>query len=166
MNLNLDDKTRIMYERIGGHVYLDVQLVFEGSTDADRVNFIYDSGAYITVLARQIYEACHLDRLPCRRVDVGGYIGKTSGVLFRIPGLRIGKRLLTGVWAFSPDREDLEQSLLGDNVIEYFRPVQDNQNDCFYFPDNNTPNPYTDDSGGFTLACDKVMYVDDREEEL
>ena len=161
MMLAIDEKTKIKYTRRKGHVYLDVRIVCEGSTDADKINFMYDTGAYITVINKERYEWFGLDKLPRREGVIGGYTGSTPGYIFQIPGLVIGKRLLSGVWAFTPKSEDVKQNLLGDNVIEYFRPFQDNQNDCFYFIDNLYPEPYTDVEYSFSLACDSVMFVED-----
>jgi len=73
-----------------------------------------------------MYEWHGLDKLPRRGATMGGYVGSTPGYIFQIPGMRVGKRLLLGVWAFTPKSKDIKQNLLGDNVIEYFRPLQDN----------------------------------------
>jgi len=157
----VNDNMRIKYKRIKGHVYLRLNIIFEGSTYNDRVSFIYDTGAFITTINRNLYETYKLDKLPRREVTMSSYAGASEGYVFQIPGLIIGQRLLTGVWAFSPKDAEISQNLLGDNVIEYFSPVQDNHNDCFYFPDNPTPQPYIHPKSNFSLACDKVMYVDD-----
>jgi hypothetical protein len=69
-------------------------------------------------------------------------------------------RLLTGVWAFSPKNPDLKQNLLGLNVLEYFRPYQDNAHDFIYFPDNPTPKPYYSKKHDISLACDSVLLLD------
>ena len=60
-----------------------------------------------------------------------------------------------------PKSKDIKQNLLGDNVIEYFRPLQDNQHDCFYFMDNLTPDPYISPDKTFSLACDRVMPIEE-----
>jgi len=90
---------------------------------------------------------------------MSGYAGSAPGHIFQIPGLIIGQRLLTGVWAFTPTSMDLKQNLLGDNVIEYFIPIQDNLHDRIFFPDNPKPEPYVHAETNFSLACDSVMYV-------
>ena len=146
MKLTIDDNTKVEYNRSKGHVYVDIPIVCESSTDSDRINFMYDTGAYITVINREMYEWHGLDKLPRRGATMGGYVGSTAGYIFQIPGMRIGKRLL-----------------LGDNVIEYFRPLQDNQDDCFYFIDNLHPKPYVSPDKSFSLACDEVMFVDGAE---
>ena len=163
MTLTIDSKTRVDYERVKGHIYLRVPIVCEGSTDLHMVDFMYDTGAYITVINRERYEWYGLNRLPRKTVTMGGYVGTTPGYVFQIPGLVIGRWMLSGVWAFTPLSKDFKQNLLGDNVIEYFRPFQDNLNDCFYFIENPSPEPFSSPEHSFTLACDSIApYMDMR----
>ena len=159
MVVNFEENTRIKYTRLKGQVVLRVQIVCEGSTDADKINFIYDTGAYLTVINKERYEWFGLDKLPRIETTLGSYVSSAPGYVFQIPGLVVGKRLLSGVWAFSPKSDELQQCLLGDNIIEYFRPFQDNANDCFYFADNPTPEPYISPNNNFSLACDSVMLL-------
>ena len=157
----LNRKMRLEYNRIKGQIYLQIPIICEGSTDSDKILFMYDTGAYLTVINRERYEWFNLNKLPCKEAKISGYVGSTPGYVFQIPGLVIGQRLLTGVWAFTPKSIDVKQNLLGDNIIEYFIPIQDNSNDCFYFPDNPNPEPYVHPNTNFSLACDGIMYVGD-----
>jgi len=161
----LDEKTRMPYIRRKGQSFLSVPIICEGSTDTDKIDFIYDTGAYLTVINRERYEWFRLNKLPRRKTAIGGYSGSASGWLFKIPGLKIGKRLLSGVWAFSPESMDIKQNLLGDNVIEYFKPLQDNENDCFYFADNPKPQPYISPDKAFSLACDGIFAIEEKNPE-
>lgn len=161
MVINIDDKTQMNYWRLKGQVFLSVQIVCEGSTDKDKIDFIYDTGAYLTVINKEMYEWFNLDKLPRKEAKMGGYVSSASGYVFQIPGLVVGKRLLSGVWAFTPKSKDIKQNLLGDNVIEYFRPLQDNQSDCFYFMDNLDPYPYVSPDKSFSLACDNIMLIEE-----
>ena len=156
---DINNHMRVGYRRYKGHVYLSVPIVFEGSKSNDMIDFIYDTGAFITTINRRLYEAYKLDKLVRHEKKLNSYTGTTEGYMFQIPGLIIGQRLLTGVWAFTPKSHEITQNLLGDNVIEYFIPIQDNQNDCFYFPDNPTPEPYTHPISKQTLACNDVLYT-------
>jgi len=158
--LTIDIKTRVPYKRINGHAYLKLNIVCKGSTENDTIRFIYDTGAYITVLKREEYEWFSLNKLPRKEGTIGSYDGATPGYLFQIPGLKIGEKLLTGVWAFSPKSYEIKQNLLGDNIIEYFRPFQDNLNDCIYFIENPSPEPYISSDGAFSLACDGVFLLE------
>ncbi|MCL2189335.1 MAG: retroviral-like aspartic protease family protein [Defluviitaleaceae bacterium] len=163
MTLTIDDKTRVEYNRSKGHVYIDIPIIREGGTNSDRINFMYDTGAYITVINREMYEWYGLNKFPRRAATMGGYVGSTPGYIFQVPGMKIGKRLLLGVWAFTPKSKEIKQNLLGDNVIEYFRPLQDNQNDCFYFIDNLYPEPYMSPDKSLSFACDKIMIIEEME---
>jgi len=158
--LTLEHKTKVQYKRDKGHNYLNIPLVCKGSTEKDTINFIYDTGAYLTVVNKDIYEWFNLNELPRNKLVIKSYDGITPGYLFKIPGLMIGSKLLTGIWAFTPDSNEVKQNLLGDNVIEYFRPFQDNLNDCIYFLENPNPEPYISPDGTFTLACDGVFLLE------
>jgi len=124
--INFEERTKIKYTRLRGQVSLDIRIVCEGSTNSDTIEFIYDTGAYITVINKENYEWFGLEKLPRTEATLGGYVSSAPGYVFQVPGLVIGTRLLSGVWAFSPKSEELQQCLLVDNVIEYFRPFQDN----------------------------------------
>ena len=157
----LDKRQLIDYIRNKGQITLKIPIVCEGSAESDEIVFIYDTGAYITVICREDYEWYRLDKLPRKKTTIGGYVGSTPGYVYQIPGLRVGRRLLRGVWAFTPESMDIEQNLLGNNVIEYFNVVQDNQHDCFYFLNNPAPEPYTHPESKFSFACDSVLILDD-----
>ena len=161
MTITFDKQSRVLFTRVKGHFYLNIQIVCEGSTDEDEIEFIYDTAAFITVINKENYMRHGLDKLPRIKSPLSGYAGSTEGYIFQIPGLVIGKRLLSGVWAFTPESDNLRQNLLGSNVVEYFRPLQDNLNDCFYFSDNPEPKPYAVANSSFSLACDKVMFVEE-----
>ena len=161
--LTLENKTKVPFTREKGHTYLDIVIVCEGSTEKDIITFIYDTGAYLTVINKDIYEWFNLNKLPRKKIMIGGYSGNASGYLFQIPGLMIGNKLLTGVWSFTPESKDIKQNILGDNVIEYFRTFQDNLNDCIYFIENPNPEPYISPDGAFSFACDGVFPIDEIE---
>ena len=159
-----DEKTKVPFTRRKGNTYIQVPIICEGSTEDDVIKFIYDTGAYITVINKERYEWFKLDKLPRWESSIGSYSGATAGYVFKIPGLVIAQRLLTGVWAFSPKGDGEKQNLLGDNVIEYFRSFHDTLNGCFYFIDNPEPNPYVSPDNGFSLACDSIMLIEEIKE--
>jgi len=158
--ITIDNKTRVSYTRANGHAYIELIIVCKGSTETDTIRFVYDTGAYLTVLNKEVYEWFGLDKLHRKEIIIASYNGTTPGYLFQIPGLKVGEKLLTGIWAFSPKSEEIKQNLLGDNVIEYFRPFQDNLNDCIYFLENPNPEPYISPDGTFTLTCDGVFLLE------
>ena len=166
MNITLDERTKHEFVRgKDGHIYIEIPIVCEGSSSNDTIPFIYDTGAFITVLNRNRYEHFKLYNLPRSEVTLHGYAGGTPGYLYKIPGLQIGKRLVRGVWAFTPEISQLKQNLLGSNVLEYFRPFQDNMYDSIYFPDNLTPKPFFSEKHGVSLACDSVLLIGEEDPE-
>ena len=70
MTVIIDDKTRMDYERVKGHIYLPIKIICEGSTDEDKIDFLYDTGAYLTVINRDRYEWFGLHRLPRKKVTI------------------------------------------------------------------------------------------------
>jgi len=166
MNITFDERTKHEFVRgKDGHIYVRIPIVCEGSSSNDVISFIYDTGAFITVLNRDRYEHFKLHTLPRREVTLHGYAGGTIGYLYKIPGLKVGGRLVKGVWAFTPETPLLKQNLLGNNVLEYFRPFQDNMYDSVYFPDNLNPKPFFSEKHGVSLACDGVLLLGDAESE-
>ena len=164
MTITFDEITKHEFVREkDGHIYIDVQIVCEGSSDNDTIYFIYDTGAFITVLNRDRYEHFKLFKIPRHEVKLYGYSGGTSGYIYKIPGLKIGGRFVKGVWAFTPESPSLKQNLLGNNVLEYFRPFHDNMHDSIYFSDNLTPKPFFSEKHGISLACDGVLLLGDEE---
>ena len=161
MQIILNERTKIAYERLKGQIYINIPIIYEGSANNDRILFVYDTGAYITVINNALYKQFKLEKLPRKKTALSGYAGSASGYMFQFPGLIIGQRLLTGVWAFTPKSMEIQQNLLGDNIIEYFTIYQDNFNDCLYFLDNPKPQPYIHPESNFSLACDNVLYVGD-----
>jgi hypothetical protein len=161
--IELTDSCRINFKRIKGHVYIELPITREGGSNDDTISFVYDSGAVITVLSRDTYERYAFNKLPRFNAVIPGYAGDAPGWVYKIPGITVGKRLLTGVYAFSPEDYMLGLNLLADNVMEYFNIYQDNCNDCLYFFDNPKPEPLTYASKNavgkestFSLACDGI----------
>lgn len=155
----LDKRVRHKMTREQGHFYIDLLIVCEGSKDDELTPFMYDTGAWITVLSRERYEVHKLNVLPMRPFSMSGYgasvdeTRKVQGFIYQIPALKIGRRVLTDVWAFTPASYDIAENILGGNAIEYFNPYQDNGNDYFYFFDNSNPKPYIHEATGFSLKC-------------
>ena len=157
--IQLDERVRHRTTREKGHFYVEILIVREGSTKDNFELFMYDSGAWITVLSRKVYERNKLNALPWQSFSMSGYGAgidtsrQVPGFIYQIPALKIGQRLLTEVWAFTPASYEITENILGGNAIEYFNPYQDNGNDCFYFFDNPAPKPYIHEATGFSLKC-------------
>jgi len=99
--ITIDNKTCVPYKRTNGHAYLKLNVVCKGSTETDTIRFVYDTGAYLTVINKEVYQWFSLDKLPRTEATIGSYNGSTPSFLFQIPGLKVGEKLLTGIWAFS-----------------------------------------------------------------
>ena len=72
-----------VYDATDSHYHMDVQIVCESSNDDELVDFVYDSGAFITVTNKERYESLGLDKYPRRQVSLSGYTGKTDGYMFQ-----------------------------------------------------------------------------------
>ena len=148
MQINFDPSRKSVFRRENGQYKLYATIYRDVSkTKIGVVDFIYDSGAFLTVINKERYETLGLDCLPKIEHHINGYTGKADGYFFQIPWLRIGGEDLQYVWAFSPKSSDLKQNLLGTNVIEKFRVFQDNEDDCFYFQLNKNPRYYATEDG-------------------
>ena len=167
MGVQLDKRVRHKITREKGHFYVDILMVCEGSADDAFISFLYDTGAWMTVLSRRHYEANNLNTLPRQRFSMGGYGAgednsrKIPGYVYKIPALKIGNKLLAEVWAFTPASYDITENILGGNAIEYFCPFQDNNTDFFYFFDNPSPKPYKHEPSGLSLECGGVFPLND-----
>jgi len=172
LGIQLDENVRHKITRAKGHFYAKFLLVRDGSADNNFISFMYDSGAWITVLSRKVYERNKLNALPWKPFSMSGYGAGVDesrtvpGFIYQIPALKIGQRLLTEVWAFTPASYEISENILGGNAIEYFNTYQDNGNDCFYFFDNPDPKPYIHEATGFSLKCGGSFSLDEGKERL
>ena len=122
------------------HIHIPTFYEFDKNLN-DRVDFIIDTGAYITVLTRK--EASlfgFLDSKYTIQADVplSGVTGDCLSDIKSIPGLIIGGRRLEGVKVAVP-HVDTETNILGLNVLELFNYYLDADNDLIYFANNLNP---------------------------
>jgi len=172
MQINFDASYKSSFRRENGQYRLFLTIIRDiEKTKMGLIDFIYDSGAFLTVINKERYETLGLCELPRVEHYIYGYTGRAEGYFFQIPWLRVGGQDLPYIWAFSPKSGDLYQNLLGTNVIERFRVFQDNENDCFYFHLNKKPRFYTSDSGdsfagGIPFSDDTVKNLFIAENEM
>ena len=170
MQINFDASHKSAFRRENGQYRLYATMFRnKDKTKLGLIDFIYDSGAFLTVINNERYETLGLCELPRIEHHIYGYTGKAEGYYFQLPLLHIAGEDLPYVWAFSPRSGELSQNLLGTNVIERFRVFQDNENNSFFFQKNNNPQYYKTNEGSsfeggvpFSQDTVKSLFTDGR----
>ncbi len=143
LNVYFDDDNYIELKRSNGHFYLSVPIVRVGSNLDEHINFILDTGAYITVISRRTAKRCGYDKIkPSGIVQLSGFTGSEPADLIEIPAMKIGGKVLLGVKVLIPHRPEFHAEVLGQNVLEYFEYYLNTGNDRIYFKENLSPKPY------------------------
>ena len=153
MTLEYDAVMPVSYEK-DGHYHIFVPTFYELKNNAnEKIDFVFDTGAFITVITRQTAIVFGFDKLPPRNVfSLTGYTGSCLADVKAIPGIIIGGRRLEDVKVAIP-HENSKHNLLGLNVLEYFNYFFDNENSKIYFSGNQkykAPNE---------LMCGKVYML-------
>ncbi|MDR2569571.1 MAG: retroviral-like aspartic protease family protein [Oscillospiraceae bacterium] len=130
--------------RRGGHYYVTLRAIYNTSDKAyaEKVDFIFDTGAFITVISRDIAELFGYDRLPKIPSKIRGYTGEAPADFVRIPGLKILNTELVDVPVLIPHNNELKQNILGLNVLEYFEYSIETKNDKMHIGLNANPRHY------------------------
>ena len=142
----------VLTVRRDGHYHIFVPTFYDfGSYSNKRVDFVFDTGAFLTVLTRkEAMQFDFIDRYTTQtNVPLAGFTGGCTVDIKEIPGMVIGGRRLEGVKVAVP-HENTNLNILGLNVIELFKYYVDTENDMIYFADN--PNPTIEEP----LRCVKV----------
>jgi len=127
---------------IDGHYHIFVPTFYsQSSYSNDRINYIFDTGAYITVINKEIAAIFGFDLLPpiVSNIALKGFAGECTGDMKIIPGLIIGSYMLKNIKVAIP-YADIKSNILGLNVLENFNYFLDNTNDFVYFSLNSAPN--------------------------
>jgi len=137
-----------------GHRHLAIPIFYEtGNNSNFAVDFILDTGAYLTVLTKMTAELFGFDKLEplVKKVPLTGFAGfKVEGDLIEIPMLFGGKRIDAKV---AVPYVDTMNDILGLNVLEHFNYLIDNSNDKIYFSDNAVY------KANHNLMCSRVWSV-------
>jgi len=139
--LNYDSVENLTYEDDGNyHIHVPVFYEF-GNYSNDRMDFIFDTGAYITVIAKKEAALFGFDDSFTiqNNVPLAGFSGSCLSDIKVIPGIIMGGRWLEGIKVAVP-HVDTATSILGLNVIEHFKFYIDTENDDVYFAQNTNPN--------------------------
>ena len=86
--------------RIDGHYYLSVPTFYTSDNYVnDLIRFIFDTGAFLTVINRDTAAAFGFDKIEAihKNIPLSGFTGSGSGDLKEIPGMIKGGRRLEGV---------------------------------------------------------------------
>ena len=126
-----------LHYRPDGHRHLKIPVFYNtDENNNNSIDFILDTGAYLTVLTKRTAELFGFDKLLPLAVNVPltGFAGyKVEGDLIEIPILLGGKRLIAKVVV---PYVHITNNILGLNVLEHFNYSIDNTNDKIYFSDN------------------------------
>jgi len=143
MTVLFDDNNSLDIQRIGGHLYITICALYANNDiDGTEISFILDTGAFITVISRDIANRFGYNKLPKVPGKIKGYSGEASADFVRIPGLKILDPFIFNVPVLIPHSTDLKQNILGLNVLEYFNYFINTANDKIYFSENPSPRHY------------------------
>ncbi|MCL2225935.1 MAG: aspartyl protease family protein [Defluviitaleaceae bacterium] len=123
-----------------GHRHLMVPVFFSGNSYAnDKVDFILDTGAFLTVITTETAKIFGFDKLPPlkKNIPLMGFAGfGINGDLVEISML-LGNRRLDGVKVAIPYANTTD-NILSLNILEHFNYAVDSTNDKIYFSENPT----------------------------
>ena len=132
----------------------------------EPTEFVYDTGAMITMIDLETAEKMNYTSLPVKRAAtlrgiVPGYsIDVDYKVIagIKIAGLRLSKVTIAIPNPNDPNAENFERSILGQNVLEYFNYYMDTGNDKIYFAKNPNPKPVSEDAKcGVVFLSDELL---------
>jgi clan AA aspartic protease (TIGR02281 family) len=143
IQFNYDSCEDIEYEENKGHYYLHVPAFYTKGSNSNRlVDFMLDTGAFLTVITLQTARLLGYDQLTpvSSNIILSGYAGEIKADLLEIPGLVIGGRILEGTKVAVPKESERHEikgmNILGLNVLEYFNYLVDSTNCKIYFAKN------------------------------
>ena len=128
----------LRYKKSAAQYYLSVPAFFSEENHAnDEIDFLLDTGAYLSVLSRHTAINFGFDKFtPIRTdIDLNGFSGKCKGDLIELPGLVIGGKMLKGAKVAIPQAIE-GINILGLNVLEYFKYLVDSMDCKIYFSRN------------------------------
>ena len=149
----------IEFSRTQGHMFVYVH-VFPPDGAPSKIPFVFDTGAYITVLTRMSVRKIGLPLTGAYTANITGYNknhGYDKAEMVVVPKIEIGKFIVEDVQILVP-LEDIEiAEVIGENVLEYFTYTVDHDMDRVYFSKNHNPKPYKNPERGIDLSCGRVL---------
>ena len=170
MDVYFGDNSYYDLTRDSGLLYVRLKAIYQGSpVDGEGIEFIFDTGAYLTVISRNTAIRCGFDKLPKKTTDLFGFGDAITVDFVRIPGLIILGKTLTDIpvliphdmYRTNPRTGEIKQmpEVLGLNVLEYYNYYIDTERDRLYLNENPNPRFYSEllESGHvYTLPDDKT----------
>ena len=141
-------------KRQSGHYYITLLAKYNASDKAytEKIDFILDTGAFITVISRDIAVMFGYDKLPKIPSKIKGYTGESPADFVRIPGLKVLNVELVDLPVLIPHEKELKQNILGLNVLEYFEYLVETKKDKITISLNTNPRHYHK-----VLECGQVI---------
>ena len=147
------------FNRRNGHIHIWVN-VFSTLYSFTNLSFLFDTGAYITVISRSRAEQIGLQLKGEHTANLIGFnkeLGFDKAEIVIVPKIELGKFFIEDVQVLVP-LEDIDVlEVIGENVLECFNYVVDHEVDHIYFAKNPNPKPYINIDKGIDLSCGRVM---------
>ena len=149
------DSAESLTSEADGHYHIHVPTFYEYESYANRrIDFIFDTGAYITVVTKNT--AMRLGFIDSYTVEanvpLSGFSGECLADIKNVPGFVVGGRRLEGVKVAVPHMAT-DMNILGLNVLEHFKYFIDTESNKIYFAQN--PAPDIPDK----LRCSKIYML-------
>ena len=126
------------FSRVGGHMLIYVH-VFSSEREPSKIQFVFDSGAYITVLTRLSARKIGLPLTGAYTANLTGFNkerGSDKAEIVVVPRIEIGKHIVEDTQILVP-LEDIEiAEVIGEDLLECFYYVVDHGIDRIYFAKN------------------------------
>ena len=137
--------------------------VFSSLSKFEDVFFVFDPGAFITVLMRRTAQKIGLPLTGKYSANLNGFNkerGADEAEIVIAPKIEIGKIILEDVKILVPLEYIEIPEVIGENVLEYFSYTVDRESDNIYFKKNPNPQPYIDLEKGIDLSCGRLLLQD------
>ncbi|GHU56727.1 hypothetical protein AGMMS49975_20610 [Clostridia bacterium] len=168
--MELVDGVEYNLDRRQGHLYIDIPVLYEGQEEEnedDKITFIMDTGAFLTVISRNTAIEFGFDKLPviCHWKLSGFGKNKLLSDIIRIPAIRLAGKVLIGAIVAVPFDIKNGNQVLGLNILNYFEySVKASNNSAYFRYDADYKHGYSDylaDSGiSVSLACNDIFTLD------
>ena len=130
---------RLLYTLDNGHLICTCKVLNYVSKEDGSIDFIHDTGAFISTLARDQYELLDFDKINVDRHDVelGSYNSVTKGLVFTLPFLFVANYTVKNVQVFVPYSYKHTQNLLAMNVLGLFNQYIETSTSCIFLKPHN-----------------------------